>query len=287
MPMPLRSDRCYIVAEIGINHNGDLSIAQKLIAEAKSCGCDAVKFQKRTVEEVYTRDQLVARRESPFGTTNGELKRALEFHKEDYDIIDRCCRDLDIDWYASPWDAKSIEFLMQYDVPYLKVPSPMVVDKDFLEQCSKTGKPLLVSTGMCDLAMIRKAVEAISFFGGEIACLYHCTSTYPSSHDELNLNAIPTLQKEFPGIPIGYSGHELGVSTTVMAAVLGAVSVERHITLDRNMWGTDQAASVEIAELTHLVREIRLWEKVRGDGTIKYYETEKKVAQKLRTKNTL
>jgi N-acetylneuraminate synthase len=285
--MLMTPDHCYVVAEIGINHNGDLNIARQLIDAAKSCGCDAVKFQKRTIEKVYTRDQLSAPRKSPFGTTNGELKRALEFGKPEYDQIDLWCREKNINWYASPWDLKSVDFLVEYDVPFLKIASPLVTDRSFLEKCAQTGKPLIVSTGMCDLAMIRKSVAAIFSYGGKIACLYHCTSTYPTAYEELNLKAISTLQKEFPDIPIGYSGHELGVAPTVMAAVLGATSVERHITLDRSMWGSDQAASVEIPELDRMVKDIRLWEAVRGDGLIRYYNSEKETAQKLRTQNTL
>ena len=283
----IQPGRCYIVAEIGINHNGQLEITKQLISMAKGAGCDAVKFQKRTIDVVYSPEELARLRESPFGATNGDLKRGLEFGKAEYDEIDRFCKELGIEWFASPWDEASVDFLMRYNPPYIKVGSPCVTDRDLVRHCVRTGKPLLVSTGMCDLGLIWQVTECIAEWGGRIACLYHCVSTYPAQVDELNLNGIITLQKEFPEIPIGYSGHEVGVATTLMAVVLGAVSVERHITLDRAMWGSDQAASLEAPGLTRLVRDIRVWEKARGEGQIQIYERERTIETKLRRKYTI
>lgn len=283
----IQHGKCYVVAEIGINHNGNLEIAKTLIREAKDSGCDAVKFQKRTVDVVYTPEELARPRESPFGTTNGDLKRALEFGKDDYDEIDRLCRELGIEWYASPWDEASVDFLAQYDIPYLKIASASVTDRDLLQKCAGSHKPLLVSTGMCDLPIIRRVVDIIKEAGGTIACLYHCTSTYPAQVEELNLLGTKTLQREFPGLPIGYSGHEVGLPTTVMAAVLGAASVERHITLNRASWGSDQAASLELPGVRRMVRDIRTWERARGNGEIVIYDSERPVAEKLRRKSTV
>ena len=283
----IEKNRCYIVAEAGINHNGQIGIAKHLINTAKAAGCDAVKFQKRTIEVVYSAEELARPRESPFGTTNGDLKRGLEFGKDAYDEIDRYCKEIGIKWFASPWDKGSVDFLMQYDIPYIKIASACATDRDLLRHCVSTGKPLLVSTGMCDLPLIRKIVDTVMNWGGEIACLYHCVSTYPAHVDELNLLGIQTLQREFPDISIGYSGHEVGVTTTLVAVVLGAVSVERHITLDRAMWGSDQAASLEAPGLTRLVRDIRVWEKARGDGILRLYERELPIEAKLRRSHTI
>lgn len=283
----LQPNRCYVVAEIGINHNGDLQLATQLMDVAHAAGCDAVKFQKRTVDVVYTADELARPRESQFGTTNGELKRGLEFGRAEYDQIDAHARALGIDWYGSPWDEASVDFLLRYDIPYLKIASASITDRQLLRHCAATGKPLMISTGMSDFALTRRVVDCINQAGGEIACLYHCTSTYPGVPEELNLRAIHTLQRAFPDIPIGYSGHEVGVPTSVMAATLGAVSIERHITLDRSMPGSDQAASLEPAGLERLVRDVRLWERARGDGVLRIYDSELPVREKLRRLDTL
>jgi N-acetylneuraminate synthase len=283
----IEKNRCYIIAEIGINHNGQIEIAKQLINMARGAGCDAVKFQKRTVDVVYSPEELARLRENPFGPTNGDLKKGLEFGKNEYDEIDRYCKEVGIEWFASPWDEGSVDFLMQYDIRYIKIASPCATDRDLLHYCVSTGKPLLISTGMCDLPLIRKIVDTVTDWGGEIACLYHCVSTYPARADELNLSGIQTLQREFPDIPIGYSGHEVGVATTLMAVVLGATSVERHITLDRAMWGSDQAASLEAPGLTRLVRDVRVWEKARGDGMIRISERERPIEEKLRRKHTI
>ncbi|MEQ8356263.1 MAG: N-acetylneuraminate synthase family protein [Kiloniellaceae bacterium] len=283
----IQQGRCYVVAEIGINHNGDIGTAKQLIKAAKDAGCDAVKFQKRTLEVVYAPEELAKPRENPFGETNGDLKRGLEFGKSEYDQIDKLCKEIDIEWFASPWDEGSVDFLAQYDIPYLKIASASATDLDLLKHCAATGKPLLISTGMCDLDMIKRIVAAVDKAGGTIACLYHCTSTYPAKTEELNLMGIKTLEKEFPNIPIGYSGHEVGLPTTIMAAALGVKSIERHITLSRAMWGSDQAASIELPGLERLVRDIRAWEVARGDGNIVIYDSEKPIAEKLRRKDTI
>ena len=282
----LQPDRCYIVGEIGINHNGNMGMVRKLMDVAHAAGCDAVKFQKRTIDIVYSPEELAKPRESVFGATNGDLKRGLELGRAEYDEIDSYAKTLGIDWYASPWDELSVAFLMKYSIPYIKVASPCVTDKELLCYCVATGKPLLLSTGMCDLQLIHRIVQYARTIGGRIACLYHCTSTYPGMPEELNLRGIETLHREFPDIPIGYSGHEPGLSTSVMAAVLGAASVERHITLDRSMPGSDQPASLEPAGLDRLVRDIRLWERARGDGTIRVYDSEVPVRQKLRRRDS-
>lgn len=278
---------CYVIAEIGINHNGDLNKALEMVRASKIAGCDAVKFQKRTIEVVYSAEELARPRESVFGTTNGDQKRGLEFGKEDYDQIDALCQELGIDWFASPWDEGSVDFLMGYDCPYIKIASAMVTDRAFLEHCAKTGRPLLVSTGMCDLDLVRRAVKIIRDMGGAIACLYHCTSTYPTKDEEINLLGIRTLAAEFPDIKIGYSGHEKGLMPTVAAVALGAASVERHVTLSRTDWGSDQAASIEMDELAVLVADIRRLETVLGDGVIQVYEDEKPIAEKLRRNQTV
>jgi len=281
----LQPDRCYIVGEIGINHNGDIRIVKQLMDLAHTAGCDAVKFQKRTVDIVYSPEELAQPRESVFGRTNGELKRGLELGRAEYDEIDAYATALGIEWYASPWDELSVAFLMKYATPYIKIASACVTDKELLCYCAATGKPLLLSTGMCDLEVTRRIVQYTQGVGGQIACLYHCTSTYPCVPQELNLRGIQTLRREFPDIPIGYSGHEPGLSTSVMAAVLGAASIERHITLDRAMPGSDQAASLEPAGLHRLVRDVRLWERARGDGVIRVYDSEIPVRQRLRRRD--
>lgn len=285
--MPIINGRTYIIAEIGINHNGDLDIAKDLIRRSAAAGCDAVKFQKRTVDVVYSPEELARPRDNPFGPTNGDLKRGLEFGKEEYDEIDSFCKRNYVDWFASPWDEASVEFLLRYDIPYLKIASASVTDKDLLVYCAQTGKPLIISTGMCTLDMVRKVVYTVYDAGGEIASLLHCTSTYPSKTEELNLLGIKTLKQEFPNIRIGYSGHETNVPTTTMAIALGAEVIERHVTLDRSMWGSDQSASLEMNGFSKVVSDARLWEVARGDGTIKYYDSEKPIAEKLRRKDTL
>ncbi|WP_349357559.1 N-acetylneuraminate synthase family protein [Stappia sp.] len=280
-------DRCTVVAEIGINHNGSLDLALEMVRAAHRAGCDAVKFQKRTVDVVYTPEELARPRKSPLGETNGDLKHGLEFGRADYERIAALCADLGITWYASPWDEASVDFLVDLDVPYLKIASASVTDRELLIHAARRRVPLLVSTGMCDLTMVRAAVETIEGAGGEIACLYHCTSTYPTAPEEINLAGISTLRERFPHLKIGYSGHEEGVLPSILSIAYGAVSVERHFTLDRSMWGSDQAASIDVAQMTEMIAGIRLAEMARGDGKIRIHEREKPVIEKLRRKDTL
>ncbi|MBI5788349.1 MAG: N-acetylneuraminate synthase family protein [Candidatus Schekmanbacteria bacterium] len=269
----------YIIAEIGINHNGSIDIAKKLIDAAVECGCDAVKFQKRTIEVVYTAEELAKPRENPFGTTNGDLKRGLEFGFEQYADIDRYCKEKGIDWLASCWDEQSVDFIGQFHPPCYKIASASLTDDNLLLYHRKFNRPIILSTGMADLSLIEHAVNIL---GPENLVILHCTSTYPSTPEELNLKGIKTLQQKFPNIPIGYSGHEVGLATTVAAVVLGACMIERHITLDRAMWGNDQAASVETQGFKRMVRDIRVIETAMGDGVIKIYDSEKPIIKKLR-----
>ncbi|MCC4243207.1 N-acetylneuraminate synthase family protein [Stappia indica] len=280
-------DRCTVVAEIGINHNGSIDLALEMVRAAHRVGCDAVKFQKRTVDVVYTAEELAKPRKSPLGETNGDLKRGLEFGRKDYERIAALCAELDITWYASPWDEASVDFLVALDVPYLKLASASVTDRALLVHAARTGVPLLVSTGMCNLKMVEAVVETIEEAGGEIACLYHCTSTYPALPEEINLAGISTLRERFPHLKIGYSGHEDGILPSILSIAFGAVSVERHFTLDRTMWGSDQSASIDVAQVKEMIAGIRLAEKVRGDGVIDIYSRERPVMEKLRRKDTL
>ena len=268
----------FVIAEIGINHNGDLDIAKKLIDIARSAGCDAVKFQKRTVEVVYTKEELERQRENPFGTTNGDLKRGLEFGETEYREIDRYCKEKNILWFASPWDAESVDFLEKFDVPCYKVASASLTDEALLRHIKSKGKPVILSTGMSTVEQIKHAVEVL---GEDNLILLHCTSTYPSKPEELNLRVIPWMKENFT-CPIGYSGHETGVIQSVMAVLLGACVIERHITLDRAMWGSDQAASLEPSGLDRMVRDIRLIPVSLGDGKKIVLESEKPILEKLR-----
>jgi N-acetylneuraminate synthase len=269
---------CFIVAEIGINHNGDIDLAKRLISVAVAAGCDAVKFQKRTVEVVYTAEELAKPRENPFGLTNGDLKHGLEFGQEEYEEIDAFCKSVKMLWFASPWDEQSVDFLEQFHPPVYKIASASLTDDHLLRHIRKTGKPIILSTGMSTYAEIDHAVDVL---GKHDLILMHATSTYPANYNELNLRAIPTMAARY-GVPIGYSGHETGIPTSVCAAALGACSVERHITLDRAGWGSDQAASLEPNGITRLVRDIRLWEQSKGDGIKQVYEREFPIIKKLR-----
>ena len=269
---------CFVIAEIGINHNGDVAIARRLIDVAIMAGCDAVKFQKRTVDVVYTAEELARTRESPFGDTNGELKRALEFGTEQYAAIDRHCKERNVIWFASPWDEASVDFLETFDVPCHKIASASLTDDHLLRHIRATGKPIILSTGMSTMAQVE---HAVAILGKKDLILLQSTSTYPARYDELNLKVIPVLAKRF-GVPVGYSGHETGIASSVAAVVLGAAVVERHLTLDRAMWGSDQAASLEPNGMTRLVRDIRLVETALGDGEKRVMDSEKPVMEKLR-----
>ncbi|MFQ5714589.1 MAG: N-acetylneuraminate synthase family protein [Candidatus Scalinduaceae bacterium] len=269
----------YIIAEIGINHNGSIKIAKELIDAAIECGCDSVKFQKRTVDVVYTPEELAKPRESVFGMTNGDLKRGLEFGYEQYAEIDRHCKEKGIVWATSCWDEESVDFIAQFNPPYFKIASACLTDDDLLRHHKKQGRPIILSTGMSDLKLIE---HAVSVLGKKDLVILHCTSTYPSTTEELNMRGILSLKEKFPRIPIGYSGHEIGLSTTIAAATLGACVIERHISLSRAMWGSDQAASIEPQGFKRMVRDIRVIERAMGDGEIRIYESEKDVMNKLR-----
>jgi len=273
-----RGQPCYIIAEIGINHNGDLDLAKRLISVAVAAGCDAVKFQKRTIDVVYTADELDKPRENPFGATNRDLKEALEFSLADYQAIDEYCRAVKMPWFASCWDERSVDFIAQFDVPCYKIASASLTDDGLLRHTRATGKPIILSTGMSTLEEIDHAVEIL---GRENLVILHACSTYPAYYEELNLRAIPVLHERY-GLPVGYSGHETGIPSSVAATVLGACAVERHITMDRAMWGSDQAASLEPNGIGRLVRDIRLVEQSLGDGQKRVYEREHPIIKKLR-----
>ncbi len=269
---------CYVVAEIGINHNGDIDLAKKLINVALGADCDAVKFQKRTIDVVYTPEELAKPRESPFGATNGDLKRGLEFEQEEYEEIDRYCREVKIDWFASCWDEASVDFIAQFKVPCFKIASASITDDNLLRHTRAVGKPIILSTGMSTIEQIDHAVDIL---GKRDLVLLHACSTYPAYYEELNLKVMDVLRDRY-SVPVGYSGHETGLPSSVAAAALGACIVERHITLDRSMWGSDHAASLEPNGITRLVRDIRLIEKSMGDGVKRVLEREQPIIKKLR-----
>jgi N-acetylneuraminate synthase len=269
---------CYVVAEIGINHNGDLDLAKRLISVAVAAGCDAVKFQKRTVEVVYNKEELAKPRESPFGTTNRELKYGLEFGPQEYEQIDDYCKAVKIPWFASCWDEGSVDIINRFNIPCYKIASASLTDDNLLRHTRSTGKPIILSTGMSTIEEIDHAVEVL---GRDDLVLLHATSTYPAAYPELNLRAIATLRNRYC-VPVGYSGHETGIPTSVVAVALGACCIERHITMDRAMWGSDHAASLEPNGITRLVRDIRLVEQSMGDGVKRVLEREQPIIRKLR-----
>ena len=270
----------YVIAEIGINHNGSVDLAKKLIDGAVKAGCDAVKFQKRTPEICVPRDQWEIERQTPWGRiTYIEYRRKVEFGFEEYFEIDSYCKEKSIDWFASPWDEVAVDFLEKFNLPIYKLASASLTDLSLLKKIRNTGRPVILSTGMSNMEEIETAVELM---GTENILLAQSTSTYPCSLDELNLKVIQTFKEIYPEIPIGYSGHETGLAPTLAAVALGATFVERHITLDRAMWGTDQAASVELVGLNRLVKDIRDIEKALGDGIKKVYESEYGNINKLR-----
>jgi N-acetylneuraminate synthase len=268
----------FIIGEIGINHNGNLDITRNLITVAKNAGCNAVKFQKRTVDVVYTAEELAKPRENPFGTTNGDLKRGLEFGLDQYKEIDEYCREIEILWFASAWDEASVDFIDRFPVPCYKIASASLTDDNLIKYTRAKGKPVLLSTGMSTYEEIDHAVEIL---GKEDLVLMHTCSAYPSHYKELNLRQIPALRARY-GVPVGYSGHETGIASSSAAVALGACTVERHITLDRAMWGSDQAASLEPSGLSRLIRDIRLVEEAFGTGEKFVQEREIPVMQKLR-----
>lgn len=273
----------YIIAEIGINHNGDLELAKQMIDTAVHAGVDAVKFQKRTPEVCTPPEQQKQMRETPWGyITYLDYRYKVEFNEEQYGIIDRHCKSRGVAWMASVWDEPSVDFIAKFDTPAYKVPSASLTDHNLLKHVHKTGKPMIISTGMSTMDQIHRAASVI---GTRDLVIMHCTSTYPCEPQELNLNMVGTLREEFPDTPIGYSGHEVGLVPSAVAVALGACMVERHLTLDRAMWGSDQAASVEPAGFERLVKYIRVTEAALGDGVKRVYESEKASMQKLRRVN--
>lgn len=270
---------CYVIAEIGINHNGDIEVAKKLIDVAADAGCQAVKFQKRTPDISTPEAQKNVMRETPWGMmTYLDYKKRIEFEKDEYEEIDRYCREKGIDWFASPWDVPSVAFLEDRGVIAHKVASASVTDIELLEALRATGKPIILSTGMSTLEEIDRAVEVL---GAAHLVLMHATSTYPLDPAEANLRMIHTLRDRY-GVPVGYSGHETGLQVSLAAVGLGANALERHITLDRAMWGTDHSASLEPGGLERLVRDVRIIESALGDGVKRVYDSEQGPRQKLR-----
>ena len=279
----MNNQSIYIIAEIGINHNGDLNIAKELIDIAKVAGCDVVKFQKRNPDVCVPEHQKSVMRDTPWGRMSYlEYKYKVEFDKNDYDEIDTYCKSRNIEWTASPWDLDSLNFLNQYDVPFIKIPSALLTDLDLIKQTTATGKKIIISTGMSTLQEVDDAVNAIKSINKDADyAVLHCNSSYPAPNDELNLKCIETLQERY-NCEVGYSGHEFGLTTTIASICMGATIIERHITLDRTMWGTDQMCSVEPQGLIKLVRGIKELNLAIGDGKKVVTETEKPIKDKLR-----
>jgi N-acetylneuraminate synthase len=270
----------YVIAEIGINHNGDLDIARQMVRAAAHAGADAVKFQKRTPEVCTPPEQQKQMRETPWGYISYlDYRYKVEFDKEAYTEIDNLARELGVDWLVSVWDEQSVDFMEQFDTPAYKIPSASLTDHSLLRHVRQTGKPIIVSTGMSTMEEIHRGIDAV---GLQDLLIMHTTSAYPCDPDELNLRMIETLREEFPNTPIGYSGHEVGLVPSAVAVALGACAVERHFTLDRAMWGSDQAASVEPGGFEKLVKYIRVTEQAMGDGVKKVYESEMSSLKKLR-----
>ncbi|MHB8931192.1 MAG: N-acetylneuraminate synthase family protein [Melioribacteraceae bacterium] len=278
----------YIIAEIGINHNGSIALAKKLIDGAVFAGCDAVKFQKRTPQLCVPIDQWNIERDTPWGRMSYiEYKNKIEFGFSEYEQIDLYCKAKDIDWFVSVWDTEAVDFIEQFDPIMYKVASASITDSELLRRLKETNKPVMISTGMSTIEEIDEAVDTL---GRENLLIAQATSAYPCNPRELNLRVIITYKNKFHGIPIGYSGHETGLAPTLAAVALGATFIERHLTLDRAMWGTDQAASVEVGGMFHLVKDIRDIEKSLGDGKKKLYGSELSNRNKLRkvkTKNRI
>lgn len=274
------SENIFIIAEIGINHNGDIDIAKELIDLAKSAGCDAVKFQKRTIDVVYSEEVLEAPRKSPWGTTQREQKEGLEFSRKEYDEIDAYCREVGIEWFVSAWDIPSQEFISSYNLKHNKVASAMATHLEFVKCVAEEGKPTFISTGMCDYENIDKVVAIFREQGCPFT-LMHTVSSYPAPDENLNLRCILELKDRY-NCPVGYSGHESSLSPSVIAAAIGAVAIERHITINRAMYGSDQAASLEPTGLRSMVGQIRKIPIVMGDGVKRNTEDENEIAKKLR-----
>lgn len=269
----------YIIAEIGINHNGSLDIARTLIDIAKDAGCDAVKFQKRTIDVVYSPQELSTPRESFFGSTNGDLKRGLEFSYLEYAEIFDYCAKKDIACFASPWDVQSVDFLNQFNVPCYKVASACITDFELLQKIKETKKPIILSTGM---STNQEIYDAVNFLDISNLAVLSCTSTYPTADQEVNLRKILSLKTMFPNFEIGYSGHETDLLPTILAVCMGASVVERHITLSKSMWGSDQKSSLEPHELKSLVSLIKSIKLLMGSGETNVFESELPIIKKLR-----
>lgn len=272
--------KTYIIAEIGINHNGDINIAKKLIDVAVIAGCDAVKFQKRTIDNVYTQEYLAEPRNSPWGTTQRHQKEGLEFNEYQYDEIDKYCKQKNIEWFASAWDIESQKFLQKYKLKYNKVASAMLTNKELLEEIASEGRYTFISTGMSTYDEIDKVVEIFKKKDCQFELL-HCNSTYPMKNKDANLLTMNSLKNRY-GCKVGYSGHEIGTFVSVLATAIGATSIERHITLDKKMYGSDQPASMEPYELLNLVKEIREVEEILGNGEKSLSEEEMIIRKKLR-----
>jgi N-acetylneuraminate synthase len=272
--------KIFIIAELGINHNGDVGIAKDLIKVAKEAGCNAVKFQKRTLGLVYSSEELDKQRESPWGTTNRQQKEGLEFGQQEYEQIDDYCKEINIEWFASAWDVESQKFLKQFDLKYNKIASAMMVDEDLLKVVAAEGRHTFISTGMSTLEEIDCAVEIFKKSGCPFEVM-HCVSTYPMADTDANLNCIFTLRERY-GCDVGYSGHEVGLAVSYAAAALGITSLERHVTLDRAMYGSDQSASIEPPALRSLVGAVRKIEQAMGDGKKYVLDSEVPIAKKLR-----
>lgn len=271
---------CYVIAEIGINHNGSLELAKKLIDEAAASGCDAVKFQKRTPEICTPKDQWEIMRDTPWGRMSYiNYRKLIEFGYDEYAAIDQHCKEKGIDWFVSCWDEEAVDFIEQFNPPIYKFASASLTDHSLIAKVKSLNKPYILSTGMSTMEEITSAVNA---FGTDNLLIAHSTSAYPCPPAELNLKMIKTLQGLYPNTPIGYSGHETGLATTLAAVVMGATFVERHFTTDRAMWGSDQAASVEPQGMTKLVRDIRDVETAFGDGVKKVYDSEIGPMKRLR-----
>jgi len=273
--------KIYLIAEIGINHNGDISIAKELIDQSKDSGFDAVKFQKRHIETVYTKDQLDTHRESPWGKTTREQKYGLEFEKQEYDEIDKYCKEKNIEWFASAWDLESLKFLDQYDLKYHKIASAMIVDHNFLNEVAKRKKHTFISTGMSEIKDIDNAVNIFKNANCSFE-LMHCVSTYPMKVEDANLATIDALKNKYK-CDVGYSGHENGIAVSVCATILGATSIERHITLDRTMYGSDQSASIEFAGMKNMIGQIEVMQSAIGEERVGHIlDEEVPIAKKLR-----
>lgn len=269
-----------IIYECGINHNGNLCTAKKMIDIASTAGCHYVKFQKRTIDLVYSKEELDKPRESPWGTTTRDQKQGLEFNHLDYIEIDSYCHQKGIRWFASPWDIKSLEFLLQFDCPFIKIPSALLTNRELLEATRDSCREVILSTGMSDLTMLNDAIDILG--SDRIQAILHCTSTYPTNPEESNVKCVTSLKELYPWAKIGFSNHYPGLMSMIMAVSLGAEMIEFHGTLDRTSYGSDQAASIEPRGVFELMERIRLIEKMKGDGIKRIYDSELPIMAKLR-----